>query len=159
MIQRASRSARPDFVNEDGTVNYEMVHLMINELQTHIGRLKKSNEEIAEYLNRSRDEEQAGEEEDDGAEEPTMSALVQAGPEKEAKEGGAVLNDDDDDVFREALVENEHVIHRKEKELAALLLLVKDQRCGCHFHRAVGEPHVAPPTDVAPDVPSDRITL
>lgn len=126
MIQRApTTSSLSTVIQTDGSINLELLHLEIDELEKHIELLRKSNIEIAAYLREKREN---GEEDEEGGGMSSMAACA----------SGAVEMEDDDAVFREALEENVLVIAKKEMDLAQLRELVKGQRCGCgsaHSHQ------------------------
>lgn len=151
MIQRApSASSLSTIMQPDGTLNLELLHLEIDEMEKHIELLRKSNIEIAAYLRETREN---GEEAEEGG---GMASMV-------ACSSGAVESEDDDAVFREALDENVLVIAKKEMELEQLKALIAGQRCGCcsgHSHKPVDEPAVRP-TPVSAPAPEreTRITL
>lgn len=137
MIQRTPKAnILSTIVQPDGTLNLELLHLEIDELQRHIELLRKSNVEIAAYLKEKREN---GEEDEEGGGMSTTVALS----------SGATEEEDDDAVFLEALEENVLVITNKERELEQLRELIKGQRCGCggaHSHQHGAEPDQAAPS-------------
>jgi hypothetical protein len=136
MIQRApSASSLSSIVQSDGTINLELLHLEVDEMEKHIELLRKSNIEIAAYL---RDKRKNGEEDEEGGGVGSMVALS----------NGTTEGEDDDAVFREALEENVLVIAKKERDLAQLKELIKGQRCGCcsaHSHPDAPQAEPSPP--------------
>lgn len=150
MIQRTpNANTLSTIVQSDGTLNLELLHLEIDEVEKHIEMLRKSNVEIAAYLKDKR--ENAVEEDNDGG---GMSSMV-------AHSSGETETEDDDAVFREALEENVLVIAKKEHELALLKELIKGQRCGCcssHAHHESTPTIDPPPPELAP-ARETRITL
>ncbi|EPY28440.1 hypothetical protein STCU_02603 [Strigomonas culicis] len=182
MIQKAKTSdALDEIVKDDGSLNYELIYLEIEELSVHIEKLKASNIEIEKYISQQGNVLHSREDE----EENCMSGLAHEGhmdgsstyddsdhSDDEERESNADEDKKEEDleIFREALLENENTIYRKEKELELLMKLVKDQKCGCSFH-AHGQHATHPAIEntiteegsssapVTDPIPHDRITL
>lgn len=182
MIQKSNTSDDlAKIVKEDGSLNYELIYLEIEELSTHIEKLKASNIEIEKYIAQQGNASAHGGEDED---ENCMSGMANQGHtdhipandnnddsnsnEEEGNEkdsNSEAVPEEDLEIFREALLENENVIFRMQKELELLTKLVKDQKCGCSFHTHGQHSCAHPATEetasitATEPVPHDRITL
>lgn len=138
IIQRSQKNADlSSIVERSGSVNLELVHLEIEEVQRHIDMLQKNNIEMAELIKELRSSSIATDNQDSGKSN-----------KKAALCNGEIADEGDEELLLDAIAENKDVIALKQRELDHLNKLIKGQRCGCSCSHKSGA--VAESTDPTP---------
>ncbi|EKF26596.1 hypothetical protein MOQ_009705 [Trypanosoma cruzi marinkellei] len=119
MLRGSTASSRGKIFGLDASKpQLELILNEIDVMERHVKKLKESNGEIKEYLKNRGDSIM-----ESTNTIPTSGAVI------------AVSDTEDiNDVLAEALVENEAIISRKERELNELRQLIQSNRCACSYH-------------------------